>query len=291
MGCLTVIAALLGVFFWLWILETIDGTVWLTLGVMAAFIFIVVMMLGTVGSKSSHAQRKKQKWRLVNAKRIYASQCKLVKMEDGGWLIEKFVGMDEPIMEIPKEFDGIPIHGIGAWAFGNCANIEGIVIPEGIREIRHGAFYGCKQLRDVMLPSSLQYIGVDAFRNTALKECYLPEQIKTIEQGLFAETNLVRVEIPSHIILIKKEAFYNCKQLTSLTLHEGLIEIGDNAFRECTGLQRVTIPKSVKKIGKDAFSKIGYGNLDITIHCYPGSCGLQYARANRFAYKDVTKKK
>ncbi|MBO5366155.1 MAG: leucine-rich repeat protein, partial [Peptococcaceae bacterium] len=67
--------------------------------------------------------------------------------------------------------------------------------------------------------------------------------------------------------------------------------IGDNAFRECTGLQRVTIPKSVKKIGKDAFSRSEYGNLDITMHCYPGSCGLQYARANRFAYKDVTKKK
>ena len=116
MGCLTVIAALLGVFFWLWILETIDGTVWLALGVMAAFIFIVVMMLGTVGSASSHAQRQKQKRRLVNANRIYASQCKLVKMDDDGWLIEKFIGMDEPIMEIPKEFDGIPVHGIGAWA-------------------------------------------------------------------------------------------------------------------------------------------------------------------------------
>ncbi|MBO5301636.1 MAG: leucine-rich repeat domain-containing protein, partial [Peptococcaceae bacterium] len=122
-------------------------------------------------------------------------------------------------------------------------------------------------------------------------ECYLPEQIKTIEQGLFAETNLVRVDIPAHIILIKKEAFYNCNQLTSLTLHEGLIEISDNAFKGCVGLRKVIIPKSVKKIGKNAFSRIEFGNLDITMHCYPGSCGLQYARANRFAYKDVTKKK
>ena len=48
---------------------------------------------------------------------------------------------------------------------------------------------------------------------------------------------------------------------------------------------------AVTEIGENAFSKIGFGNLDITMHCYPDSCGLQYARANRFAYKDVTKKK
>ena len=49
-------------------------------------------------------------------------------------------------------------------------------------------------------------------------------------------------------------AFYNHKNLTSVTIPEGVESIGDSAFSWCTGLTDVMIPGSVTSIGKAVFS-------------------------------------
>ena len=52
---------------------------------------------------------------------------------------------------------------------------------------------------------------------------------------------------------IGKSAFYNCTDLTSVTIPESVTSIGDAAFCYCTGLTSFTIPNSVKSIGAYAF--------------------------------------
>ena len=47
--------------------------------------------------------------------------------------------------------------------------------------------------------------------------------------------------------------FYDCKNLTSVTLPEKLESIGNGCFYN-TGIKEITIPKSVKSIGTAAFS-------------------------------------
>ncbi len=49
-------------------------------------------------------------------------------------------------------------------------------------------------------------------------------------------------------------AFQNCKNLTSVTIPDGVTKIGGNAFRNCTNLTAVTVPQSVTKIGPCAFT-------------------------------------
>ena len=59
--------------------------------------------------------------------------------------------------------------------------------------------------------------------------------------------------------------FYKCKNLTSVTLPEGLESIREYCFRY-TAIKEIVIPKSVKSIGKCAFS--GYrkdGNHNRTL--------------------------
>lgn len=53
---------------------------------------------------------------------------------------------------------------------------------------------------------------------------------------------------------IGEGAFRDCRDITGITLPEGLKTIGNSAFRECTSLKRVTIPGSVRTIGESAFS-------------------------------------
>ena len=52
---------------------------------------------------------------------------------------------------------------------------------------------------------------------------------------------------------LEDNTFYDCKNLTSVTLPEGLESIGENCFKD-TAIKEITIPKSVKSIGKSAFS-------------------------------------
>ena len=64
---------------------------------------------------------------------------------------------------------------------------------------------------------------------------------------------------------IGDQAFYECYNLTSVTIPEGVTAIGDGAFGHCYNLTSVIIPGSMATIGEAAFQ--GCGNLN-SISCY-----------------------
>ncbi|MBE6304310.1 MAG: leucine-rich repeat domain-containing protein [Bacteroidales bacterium] len=71
-----------------------------------------------------------------------------------------------------------------------------------------------------------------------------------------------KVNIPSSITIggssysvtsIYTAAFYDCDELTEVTIPESVTSIGGEAFYNCSGLTEVTIPESVTSIGGEAF--------------------------------------
>ena len=52
---------------------------------------------------------------------------------------------------------------------------------------------------------------------------------------------------------IGKNAFFSCKSLTSITLHDSVKRIKMGAFMSCESLSKITLPDSVKSIESDAF--------------------------------------
>lgn len=64
--------------------------------------------------------------------------------------------------------------------------------------------------------------------------------------------NLTSVLLPNTIRKIGASSFYNCPNIDSINLPEGLIEISSEAFG-CTGISSLVIPESVTTIGYDAF--------------------------------------
>ena len=56
----------------------------------------------------------------------------------------------------------------------DCKNLEGVVLPAGIKRIGSSAFYMCRNLTHVNLPKSLEYIGGSAFNATNVREVTAP---------------------------------------------------------------------------------------------------------------------
>ena len=67
----------------------------------------------------------------------------------------------------------------------------------------------------------------------------LNEGLKSIERGAFNGTAIESIEMTSTVEKIERFAFYDCKNLKTVTLNEGLKEIDSGAFRDCDKLSRI----------------------------------------------------
>ena len=62
---------------------------------------------------------------------------------------------------------------------------------------------------------------------------------------------------------IAMDAFYECEDITSVIIPNGVTSIGYGAFSNCTNLTSITIPDSVTSISYYAFSNCGITNLKL----------------------------
>ena len=73
------------------------------------------------------------------------------------------------------------------------------------------------------------------------------------KQAFYGCRELTSVSIANTIIVIGNDAFSGCRGLTSVTIPNAVTSIESNTFYNCSGLTSVTIPNSVTSIGSSAF--------------------------------------
>ncbi len=78
---------------------------------------------------------------------------------------------------------------------------------------------------------------------------------------------------------IGNNAFYDCKNLTSITIPNSVTSIGVNAFRRCSGLTSVTIGNSVTSIGDYAFDNCN-SLTSVYISDLETWCKISFAKAS-----------
>ena len=113
--------------------------------------------------------------------------------------------------------------GIYEGAFYGCINLEEIIIPDEIYEISDYAFSGCLKLDHLPISESSRLLGIYdyAFSNTGIKELNLPEQLLDIGSYAFEGlqiTNLVISEVNKEQLIIGLGAFSECNNLTEITI-------------------------------------------------------------------------
>ncbi len=60
---------------------------------------------------------------------------------------------------IPDTIDGLPVTGIGTFAFRGHTSLTSVTIPDSVTSIGDHAFAGCASLISVTIPASITSIG------------------------------------------------------------------------------------------------------------------------------------
>ena len=145
---------------------------------------------------------------------------------------------------------------IATYMFVNVANMQYIVLPEGIKSIGFGAFYGCIGLKSIVLPDAVTSIdGDNVFKGcTALENVTLPKNIKTLPSYFFDGcTSLPYVKIPDGVTTLPAYMFNNCSALQAVDMPDEITSFGNFCFSGCTSLKNFDLPSSLTTIGSYAF--------------------------------------
>lgn len=203
---------------------------------------------------------------------------------------------------------GLAHDAIPKGAFENC-DITNISLPSGLKYLGESTFKECKKLKSIDLPNGINEIGDSAFYGCeALMNVMLPEQLSKLgSYAFFHCSNLTDVHFPLSLKEIGASAFKKCTSLKIVVLNEGLERIFESAFNDCPKLSKILIPSTVSVIGgnyanNDLFAINGWHqpldrrykgwstqskNENLTIYCYSGSYGLEYARKIGYPIKNA----
>ncbi|MDD4316056.1 MAG: leucine-rich repeat domain-containing protein [Clostridia bacterium] len=189
-----------------------------------------------------------------------------------------------------------------AYSMGGAA--KDFTLPEGVEEIKPYVFYSCYSLNNLILPSTLAVIGELALAGSSVSafEVATGNTVFSSLNGiLFSDSGTAIYSYPSSktnesfevdgaIKKIYADAFAY-SPIKTLTLAEGIEEIGDRAFMH-SALEEIVIPSTVSTIGESPFQNCtklteiivsdynsAYQDLDGNLYNKQGSLFIAYAAA------------
>lgn len=112
------------------------------------------------------------------------------------------------------------------------STIRNLTLGKNVTDIWPGLFRDFKDIKTLLIPSTVKTIGAEAFSMCSALE---------------------KVNFESGVQSIGENAFSACRQITNLTLPGGLKTIGRAAFAYCSGVGVLRIPGSIAEFGDYAF--------------------------------------
>ena len=129
---------------------------------------------------------------------------------------------------------------LGKFAFKFCLKITDVTLGDNVTVIPEGAFAAAVSLKNINLG-----------------------KVVTVEDYAFAETNLAALDLSS-AETIGDYAFVYCREITSVTLGDNIVEIGEGAFSYCESLNKVVALENVQHIGAYSFAYTAITEADLS---------------------------
>ncbi|MBR3358601.1 MAG: leucine-rich repeat domain-containing protein [Solobacterium sp.] len=157
---------------------------------------------------------------------------------DKNGVLVRYEGHDTDVV-LP---DGIKVIGSTAFDTYRYGSVVRLTVPEGVTEIEDRAFENANELKEIILPSTLNIIGESAFKDTrSLQSVTIPEGVTEIADCTFMYSGVEEIHLPKHLKRIGYNAFYGCSLLKEINLPDtDDIEIGKGAFSGCVHLINYT---------------------------------------------------
>ncbi len=162
-------------------------------------------------------------------------------------------------------------------------------IPNSVTSIKERAFYCSRSLTSVTIPENVLSMGKFPFSycdNLQSVEwnatnCATFEDDQYVYPPFQDCEKITTFRIGSNVKILPEGLCYGLP-ISSISIPDGVTEIGTSAFRECVNLTSITIPYSITTIGASAFYQCT-GLTSITCRAStPPTCGYS-------SFYDVTK--
>ena len=138
------------------------------------------------------------------------------------------------------------------------------------------------------VPNSVETIGFGAFENTKIESVSFADDINLLTLGyraFYNAKNLISVSVPDSVISIDYYAFAECRNLETVTFAEDnlLTGIYKGAFLNCISLKNIIIPDSIIEISDYAF----YGCSSLTRLPFSETATVKGIYDYAFAYTGI----
>lgn len=136
------------------------------------------------------------------------------------------------------------IDSIPSYAFSGCINLD--TLSTCCTYMENFAFDNCDSIRTIIYNARKKYNshGSPLFYNrlpnpNAVKSLIIGDSVRTISRYMFGNLGINQLELGSSVEVIEYNAFYNCHNLTSVTLPEHIDTLHEGAFWNDSSLRTV----------------------------------------------------
>ena len=169
---------------------------------------------------------------------------------------------EDGIIEIPDEYKGLPVVGLGATAFAYASNLKTIIMPDTIQSLGMYCFASCINLETVELSSNITTLNGHCFSNCkSLKNIDFTKFCSLESVGLCEFENcssITNVDLSKidKLEILNESFFYGWTGIKELDFSncDRLIYFAGNTFAECTNLEKIVLPENLYQIDWDAFA-------------------------------------
>lgn len=143
---------------------------------------------------------------------------------------------NESTINVPDNYEGVPIIAIDDYGFKGDTALQSITLPETITAIGYEAFAECTSLKEFVMPDSVTVVYHRAF---------------------FSCEKLTKIKLSEKLTKLNSKTFCNCFALQEIEFPDGFEKLENDVFHHCRSLKKMTIPKTLRVFENSMFLNCG----------------------------------